>query len=105
MTKMSRQKFKYLENKNSFSDEITSIFHYFQRAFIEANKKTFFFVGGESSRIKYLCEKIDESLTWQNHVNNFLVKLNRENVLLLKIREFVDDKVARSIHFDIFESN
>ena len=33
MTKKSRQKFKYLENKKSFWDEIKSIFHHFQRAF------------------------------------------------------------------------
>ena len=33
MTKKSRQKFKYLENKNIFSGEIKSIFHNFQMAF------------------------------------------------------------------------
>ena len=34
MTKKSRQKFEYLENEKSFWDEIKSIFHHFQRAFI-----------------------------------------------------------------------
>ena len=29
MTEKSRQKFKYLENENSFQDEIKSIFHHF----------------------------------------------------------------------------
>ena len=38
MSKMSSQKFKYLENEESFYDEIKSIFHHFQRAFNEANK-------------------------------------------------------------------
>ena len=38
MNKKPRQKFKYLENEKRFSDEIKSIFHYFQRAFIEENK-------------------------------------------------------------------
>ena len=33
MTKTSRQKGKYLENKKSFGDEIKNIFHHFQRAF------------------------------------------------------------------------
>ena len=33
MTKRSRQKLKYLENKKSFSGEIKSIFHHLQRAF------------------------------------------------------------------------
>ena len=37
MTKMSRQKFKYLKNENSFQDEIKSIFHHFERALIEEN--------------------------------------------------------------------
>ena len=39
MPKKSRQKFKYLENEKSFSDEIKSIFDHFWRAIIEANKK------------------------------------------------------------------
>ena len=34
-------KIKYLENGMSFWDEIKSIFHYCQRAFIETNKKIF----------------------------------------------------------------
>ena len=48
MTKSSRQrqKFKYLENKKSFYNEIKNIFHYFKRAFIELNQ-IFFFGGGE----------------------------------------------------------
>ena len=33
ITKNSKQKFKYLENKISFYFEIKSIFHHFQRAF------------------------------------------------------------------------
>ena len=43
MTKKSRQKFKYRENEKSFYYEIKSIFHHFQRAFIETNKNNFFF--------------------------------------------------------------
>ena len=42
MAKNSRQNLKYLENDKSFYDEIKSIFHHFQRAFIKANKKKFF---------------------------------------------------------------
>ena len=37
MTKKSRTKPKYLENKNSFWVEIKSIFHHFQRAFNRQN--------------------------------------------------------------------
>ena len=42
MTKTSRQKFKYLENKKSFEDEIKNIFHHFQRGFIEVSKINIF---------------------------------------------------------------
>ena len=41
MTKKSRQKFKYYENKKSYYDEIKSIFHHFYRAFIGSNKTIF----------------------------------------------------------------
>ena len=52
MTKKSRQKFKYLENKKSFSDEIKSNFHNFQGAFIEANKTIFWKVRGRFQQEK-----------------------------------------------------
>ena len=45
MTKKSRQKFKYLENKKSFEDEINSIFHHFKGLLvmqIKSNIKIFF---------------------------------------------------------------
>ena len=45
MIKMSRQKFKYLENEKSFEDEMKSIFHHFKRTFIEANNKKKFSEG------------------------------------------------------------
>ena len=45
MPKNYRQKFKYYENKKSFSDEIKSNFHHFWRAIIEANKKNVFLEG------------------------------------------------------------
>ena len=49
MNKMSSQKFKYLENEESFYDEIKSIFHHFQGAFNEANKTI---LEGESPTLK-----------------------------------------------------
>ena len=45
MTKKSRQKVKYLENEKSFKVEIKTIFHHFQKTFIEVNKKIFFWKG------------------------------------------------------------
>ena len=52
MPKMSRQKFKCLENEKSSYDEIKSIFHNFWRASIEANKKIF--LKGESATLSIL---------------------------------------------------
>ena len=58
-----------------------------------------------TASIKYLCVKIDQHLTWQHHINDLSVKLNRANALLFKIWKFVDDKILRSIYFANFESN
>ena len=41
MAEKWRQKFKYIENKKSFQDEIKSIFHHFWRTIIEGNNKIF----------------------------------------------------------------
>ena len=54
MPKKSRQKFKYRENEKSFEDEIKSIFHYFWRTIIEANKKNLF-LEGESPTLIFIC--------------------------------------------------
>ena len=54
--------------------------------------------------VKYLGIKIDANLTWQHHVNDISIKLNRANVLLLKMRKFVSLKILTSIYFAIFDS-
>ena len=54
--------------------------------------------------IKYLGVKIDANLTWQHHVSDLSIKLNRANALLLKIRRYVSPKILRSIYFAIFDS-
>ena len=58
-----------------------------------------------TASVKYLGIKTDQHLTWQHHINDLSVKLNRANALLFKIRKFLDDKVLRSIYFAIFESS
>ena len=55
MAKKSRQRLEYLENEKSFEDEIKTIFHYFRRAIIEANK---FFFQGESPTLKINLEYV-----------------------------------------------
>ena len=55
--------------------------------------------------VKYLDVKIDTNLTWQHHVNDLSIKLNRANALLFKIRKYVSPKILRSIYFAIFDSH
>ena len=57
------------------------------------------------ARVWWIGVKTDQCLSWQRHINDLSVKLNKANPLLFKIREFVDDKRSRSICFAIFESN
>ena len=54
--------------------------------------------------VKYLRVKIDINLSWQYHVNDLSIKLNRANVLLFKMRKYVNLKILRSIYFAIFDS-
>ena len=54
--------------------------------------------------VKYLGVKIDTNLSWQYHVNDLSIKLNRANAFLSKIRKFVSLKILRSIYFAIFDS-
>ena len=39
--------------------------------------------------VKYLGVKIDRNLTWQHHVNDLSIKLNRAKALLFKMRKYV----------------
>ena len=43
--------------------------------------------------VKYLGVKIDANLTWQHHVNDFSIKLNRADALLFKMRKYVSLKI------------
>ena len=54
--------------------------------------------------VKYLGVKIDTNLSWQYHVNDLSIKLNRANALLFKMRKHVSIKILRSIYFAIFNS-
>ena len=54
--------------------------------------------------VKYLGVKIDTNFSCQYHVNDLLIKLNRANALLFKMRKYVSLKILRSIYFAIFDS-
>ena len=57
-----------------------------------------------TENVKYLRVKIDTTLSWQYHVNDLSIKLNRANALLFKMRKYVSLKILRSIYFAIFDS-
>ena len=46
--------------------------------------------------VKYLGVIIDTNLSWQYHVNDLSVILNRGNALLFKMRKYVSLKILRS---------
>ena len=48
--------------------------------------------------------KIDTNLSWQHHVNDLSIKLNRANALIFKMRKYVSLKILRSIYSAIFDS-
>ena len=52
-----------------------------------------------AKNVKYLGVNIDTNLTWQHHVNDFSIKLNRANTLLFKMKKDVSLKILRSICF------
>ena len=54
--------------------------------------------------VKYLGVKIDTNFSWQYHVNDLPIKLNRANALLFKMRKYVSLNILRSIYFAIFDS-
>ena len=54
--------------------------------------------------VKYLGVQIDSTLSWQYHVNDLSIKLNRADVLLFKMRKYVTLKILKSISLAIFDS-
>ena len=58
-----------------------------------------------SNSVKYLGIKIERFLHWHDQVNSIAVQLNKANVLLLKIRNYVNTKTLRNIYFVIFDSH
>ena len=54
--------------------------------------------------VKYLGVTTDTNFTWQHHVNDLSIKLNRANALLFKMRKYVSPKILRSIYFALFDS-
>ena len=53
--------------------------------------------------VKYVDIKTDESLTWNEYINDIAIKLNRANAMIHKVREFVNTRVLKLIFHAIFD--
>ena len=58
-----------------------------------------------SNSVNNLRVKIDRFLHFHDQVNSIVIKLNRANALLLKIRNYVNMKTLRNIYFAIFDAH
>ena len=59
----------------------------------------------QTSSVKYLGIKIDQYLNWRDNINNMAIKLNKANVMLYKIRQFVNERTLISIYHVICDSH
>ena len=59
----------------------------------------------QTSSVKYLGIKIDQYLNWQDHINNIANKLTKANAMLIKVRQFVNQRTLISIYHAIFDSH
>ena len=58
-----------------------------------------------TSSVKYLGINIDSNLNWKEHMNAIVIKLNRANSILSKLRHFVQSSTLKSIYHAIFDSH
>ena len=76
-----------------------------KRLYHEINIKLYWERLYHTPSVKYLGVKNDENLNWHNHINDPAAKLNWVNALLLKIRNYANQKILKSIYFGIFYSH
>ena len=57
----------------------------------------------QNKSVKYLGIKIDENLTWIDHIDDIAVRLNRAIATLFRVREFVNTIILKSIYCAIFD--
>ena len=58
----------------------------------------------ETSSVKYLGIKMGQYLIWQD-ITNIAIKLNKVNVMLHKVRQFLNEGTSVSIYRSIFDSH
>ena len=68
---------------------------------IKLNRKRLY----PTDSVKYLHIRIDKNLNCKHHVSDVAIKLNRENALPFKIRNFVNVNTSKTIYYAIFDSH
>ena len=53
--------------------------------------------------VKYLGVKIYTNLTWQHHISDLSIKLNRGNALLFKMRKYVSLKILKLVSAILYQ--
>ena len=53
--------------------------------------------------VKYLDISINEKLNWKPQISDGAIKLNKENGILSKLRQFIDWKTLKTIYHAIFK--
>ena len=51
--------------------------------------------------VKYIGIEIDESLDWNEHINDIAIKVNLANSMLFKVREFVNTRALKLVYHAI----
>ena len=59
----------------------------------------------KTNHVRSLGIKIYENLNWKAYVHDIAFKLNRANLVLSKLRQFVSSEILRSVYFAIFQSH
>ena len=57
----------------------------------------------EIKSVKYLGIKIDNKLEWKAHIDDIAIKLIRANVMLYKVRDYVNTTILKSFYHVLFE--
>ena len=96
-------------NKISLNTSKTEIILFRTKKKIDIKEHMNFRISGQKINIvkeaKYLGLKLDQHLTFKQHMDTIKLKLNRANSLLAKIRYHVDSKLLKTIYSAIFESH
>ena len=56
-----------------------------------------------TNSVKYLGIDIDDNLNWKQQISDIVIKLNKANSILSKLRHFINRKTLKSIYHAMFE--